>query len=70
MISVYYFHPTRFYFWELSSCFSRDFKLSILSNPAEHLKGLVPYYVLPPFYNSKIFIPNGSAGPFREDDFS
>ncbi len=38
---------------KIPQLFSHDLKLSILSNHAKHLKGLVPYYVLPPFTYSK-----------------
>ncbi len=43
-------------------------KLSILSNHAEHPKGLAPFVIhATPFYNSKISTPNGSASSFGED---
>ncbi len=45
----------------------RPFKLSILSNYAEHLKGLAPFVIhVAIFYNSKISIPNESASSFRQ----
>ncbi len=44
--------------------------LSLLCNHAEHPKKLAPYYMLSPFYNSKISIPNQSVSLFGEDDFS
>ncbi len=46
-------------------------KLSILPNHAEYLKELVQIIIYTTsFKNSKISIPNGSASPFRKDDFS
>ncbi len=44
MISTYLILPSR-----ISQLFLRDLKLSILSNYANLLKELVPYYVLLPF---------------------
>ena len=47
--------------------FSRDLKLTILSNHAEHLKELVLFVIrTTSFYNSKIFTPNWSAGLLRK----
>ncbi len=39
--------------------FSRDLKLSILSNHAKYSKRLVPWYVLPPFTILKSLYPTG-----------
>ena len=47
--------------------FSHDLKLNILFNYAEHSKRLELFVICTTtFYNSKIFIPNGIASPFRE----
>ncbi len=55
----------------LPSDLTSPLKLNILSNHGKYLKGLAPFVIhATPFYNSKIFISNGSASLFREDDFS
>ncbi len=45
--------PTWSYYREFLSFSHMTFKLNILSNHAEHPKGLVSYYVLPLFTKNK-----------------
>ena len=59
------------FYFNISYLFLYNFKLSILSNHAEHPKKLAPFVkCITFFYNSKIFILNGLGSPFREDDFN
>ncbi len=46
-----------------------NLQVKYLSNYAEHLKKLVPYYVLPPFTILKLLYPTSQLA-YLEDDFN